>query len=92
MLSTTNAPYIYERDGIYYFNRRVPKGLLDHYRCSRIVVSLRTKSAQTLVLEYPDTVTPYPEAQKRGRMKFYGSVFKPTSLRQLIHPTMKAYT
>jgi len=46
MLRTTEAPYIYARDGIYYFTRRIPIDLLDHYRCPRIVVSLRTKSAQ----------------------------------------------
>jgi integrase len=46
MLSTTEAPYIYSRDGIYYFTRRIPKDLKGHYRCPRIVISLRTKSAQ----------------------------------------------
>ena len=46
MLRTTEAPYIYARDGIYYFTRRIPMDLLGHYRCPRIVVSLRTKSAQ----------------------------------------------
>ena len=46
MLCTTAVPYIYQRDGIFYFNRRVPKDLLGHYRCSRIIISLKTKSAQ----------------------------------------------
>jgi|GEM_PF-3409208 hypothetical protein len=47
-----------------------------------------------LVVQSPksETVTPYPEVQKLGRMNFYGSVFTPTSLCQLTHPTMKAYT
>ena len=46
MLKTKDVPYVYSRDGIYYFTRRIPKDLRGHYRCPRIVVSLRTKSAQ----------------------------------------------
>ena len=46
MLSTTEVPYAYIRDGIFYFNRRVPKDLSGYYRCPRIIVSLKTKSAQ----------------------------------------------
>ena len=42
MLRTSEAHYVYARDGIYYFT----KDLLGHYTCPRIVVSLRTKSAQ----------------------------------------------
>ena len=44
MLKTTDAPYIYDWDGIFYFTRRIPKDLQGHYRCPRIVLSLRTKS------------------------------------------------
>ena len=44
MLRTTEVPYVYARDGIYYFTRRIPKDLRGHYRCPRIVPSLRTKS------------------------------------------------
>ena len=46
MLRTIEAPYVYARDGIFYFTRRIPKDLLGHYRCPRIVISLRTKSTQ----------------------------------------------
>ena len=46
MFQTIEAPYVYSRDGIYYFTRRIPKDLRGHYRCPRIIVSLRTKSAQ----------------------------------------------
>ena len=46
MLNTKDIPYVYIRDGHYYFNRRVPMDLQGHYRCPRIIVSLRTKSAQ----------------------------------------------
>ena len=44
MLYTREAPYVYPRDSIYYFNRRIPKDLQRHYRCDRIIVSLHTKS------------------------------------------------
>ena len=46
MLYTREVPYVYARDSIYYFSRRLPKDLQRHYRCSRIVVSLDTKSGQ----------------------------------------------
>ena len=44
MLYTKEIPYVYPRDSIYYFNRRIPKDLQRHYRCDRIIVSLHTKS------------------------------------------------
>ena len=44
MLRTKEVPYVYSRDGIFYFTRRIPKDLQGHYRCPRIVLSLRTKS------------------------------------------------
>ena len=44
MLYTREVPYVYARDSIFYFNRRIPKNLQRHYRCDRIVVSLHTKS------------------------------------------------
>ena len=44
MLKTTESPFVYSREGIFYFTRRIPKDLYVHYRCPRIVISLRTKS------------------------------------------------
>ena len=44
MLYTREVPYLYSRDSIYYFNRRIPKDLQSHYRCNRIIVSLHTRS------------------------------------------------
>ena len=38
--------YLYLKRGIYYFSRRVPEDLLGHYKRSKIVFSLRTKSAK----------------------------------------------
>jgi hypothetical protein len=40
------SPYLFRKRGIYYFSRRVPKDLLDHYERSKIVFSLRTKSCR----------------------------------------------
>ena len=46
MLYTREVQYVYPRDSIYYFTRRIPKDLQRHYRCDRIIVSLHTKSRQ----------------------------------------------
>ena len=43
-MRTIDTPYTYIRDGLFYYSRRVPKDLLGHYVCPRIVISLRTKS------------------------------------------------
>ena len=43
MLRTTEIPYVYSRDGIFYFTRRIPNDLKGYYRCPRLVLSLRTK-------------------------------------------------
>jgi hypothetical protein len=40
------TPYLYQKRGVYYFNRRIPEDLLCHYRRTKIVFSLRTKSAK----------------------------------------------
>ncbi len=32
MLYTKEAPYVYARDSVFYFNRRVPKDLQRHFR------------------------------------------------------------
>ena len=37
------ASYLYKRDGTYYFSEHVPYDVEHHYRCKRIVMSLRTK-------------------------------------------------
>ena len=44
MLSTKSNSYTFQKDGIWYFSRRVPADLHRHYRTSRIAYSLRTKS------------------------------------------------
>ena len=44
MRKAISVPFIYQKRGIFYFSRRVPKDLEAYYRCSKIALSLRTKS------------------------------------------------
>ena len=44
MLATKYNSYTFQKDGIWYFSRRVPTDLRRHYRTGRIAYSLRTKS------------------------------------------------
>jgi integrase len=45
-LLTKSIPHTFVRNGYYYFSRRVPSDLRDHYSYHRIVQGLRTTSAQ----------------------------------------------
>ncbi|WP_306455413.1 DUF6538 domain-containing protein [Jannaschia seosinensis] len=45
MLETKPAPFTFVKQGIFYFSRRVPSDLSQHYNVSRIKYSLRTRSA-----------------------------------------------
>lgn len=40
-----SVPFSFNKNGIYYFERRVPRDLLKHYSSSKIAYSLRTRSA-----------------------------------------------
>ena len=44
MLATKSNSYTFQKDGIWYFSRRVPADLRRHSRTGRIAYSLRTKS------------------------------------------------
>ena len=44
MLATKSNSYTFQKDGIWYFSRRVPADLRRYYRTGRIAYSLRTKS------------------------------------------------
>ena len=44
MLVTKSNSYTFQKDGVWYFSRRVPADLQRHYRTGRIAYSLRTKS------------------------------------------------
>jgi hypothetical protein len=46
MLATKSNSYTFQKDGIWYFSRRVPADLRRHYRTDRIAYSLRTKSVR----------------------------------------------
>ncbi len=44
MWKNNSVPYLYQKRGVYYFTRRVPKDLEGYYRCPKIALSLHTKS------------------------------------------------
>ena len=44
MLETKTAEFTFVKNGIFYFSRRVPKDLQEHYLSPRIAYSLRTRS------------------------------------------------
>lgn len=44
MLETKSAHFTFVKQGIFYFSRRVPSDLSHHYKASRIMYSLRTRS------------------------------------------------
>ena len=46
-LLTKSVPFTFNRCGYYYFSRRVPTDLVQHYSYPRIVQGLKTRSAQT---------------------------------------------
>src|SRR5210317_2262936 len=46
-MQTKRVRYTFNRGGYYYFTRRVPTGLQQHYLCPRIVQGLNTKCAST---------------------------------------------
>ena len=50
-MQTISIPYTFNRDGHYYFTRRVPKDLAHHYSRVRVVECLRTTSARQAKLQ-----------------------------------------
>ena len=49
MMYINEAEHLCERDGVFYFVRRVPVDVLPHYSSNRISISLKTKSASAAV-------------------------------------------
>ena len=47
VMYTNASQYVSNRDGIFYYVRRVPHDVRQHYASSRISFSLRTKSPRT---------------------------------------------
>ena len=48
MSETISRPFTFVKDGVFYFSRRIPKELRDHYTSPRIAYSLKTKSPMDL--------------------------------------------
>ena len=44
MVDKTDASYLYQKRGVYYFSKQVPCDVKQHYSRNRIVICLRTKS------------------------------------------------
>jgi integrase len=42
-----SCPYLYRKRGVFYFSRRVPTDLQEHYKTDRLVISLRTKTGKS---------------------------------------------
>jgi len=49
-VTTNNAQYIYKRGNVYYYSRRIPSDLSTHYKTTRIIKSLRTRSKRSALL------------------------------------------
>lgn len=62
MSETISRPFTFLKDGVFYFSRRIPKELRDHYTSPRIAYSLRTKSpkiAETRARRAADQLNEY---------------------------------
>ena len=46
MLQTKINSYTFQKNGIWYFSRRIPADLTRHYKTGRIAYSLRTRSVR----------------------------------------------
>ena len=44
MVDKSDASYLYQKRGVYYFSKQVPCDVKQHYSRNRIVICLRTKS------------------------------------------------
>ena len=54
MLATKSNSYTFQKDGVWYFSRRVPADLRRHYRTGRIAYALRTESIRVRFMHcYP---------------------------------------
>ncbi|MDB2325258.1 hypothetical protein N9W44_06845, partial [Alphaproteobacteria bacterium] len=51
MMYINDAKHLCERDGVFYFVRRVPVDVLPYYSSNRISISLKTKSASAAMLK-----------------------------------------
>ena len=65
MWETNEASYLYQKRGVYYYSRRVPKDLWSSFRRDRVVFSLRTK-ARSKALKIASRVSLKLEDQWQG--------------------------
>ena len=50
MVDKSDASYLYQKRGVYYFSKQVPCDVKQHYSRNRIVICLRTKSSSKAML------------------------------------------
>ena len=70
MLATKSNSYTFQKDGIWYFSRRVPADLRRHYRTGRIAYSLRTKSIRDARVRAMSDASPFPVFRDRHGYSF----------------------
>ena len=78
-MQTISIPYTFNRDGYYYFTRRVPKDLAHHYSRLRIVECLRTTSARA-----GQDAGSAGQCQVRGILGLAEGAHAPTQVLQLV--------
>ena len=67
-LLTKSVPFTFNRAGYYYFSRRVPADLVQHYSYFRVVQGLKTRSAQTAKSRAPVAAAKLDEYWSHLRM------------------------
>ena len=53
MVDKSDASYLYQKRGVYYFSKQVPCDVKQHYSRNRIVICLRTKSYSKAMRFFP---------------------------------------
>lgn len=92
-MQTKNISYTFTRDGYFYFSRRVPSDLLQHYTYPRIVQGLRTKSPQTAKTRALVAAAKLDERWSQLRLahgEIFGSKLMKVSLSFAAHPQSTA--
>ena len=91
------SPYLYSRNGIYYFCRRIPEDLKSYYKQEKITLSLRTRNAKTAKIKSASLTSqlnsdgePHNQANRRHRIStfYYINSSKPS----LPHFTITGFT
>lgn len=64
MSETISRPFTFVKDGVFYFSRRIPKELKNHYMSNRNAHSLRTKSPKIAEARARRAATPCSQGRK----------------------------